>query len=234
MTKTLIKRIWKRLRSAPPAHDEVFSPIAYWQRRAKKHDARSVLNINHSAEELEAVTTKQKNILFPLLAEHVSDNDAVLLDLGCGPGRFTPGLADTIRGRAIGVDPIAHLLQLAPPHENVEYRVMEEGRLPLEEDSVDVVWICLVLGCIVEDNVLHNTVAEVNRVLRPNGVVFMSENTEDEEDLQHHKFRSVQEYLTLFDFVALEPISEYHDLGQRISVMAGRKTDVQRKVKHAR
>ena len=71
--------------------------------------------------------------------------------VGCGPGRFTAALAELIGGEAIGCDTVQRLLDLAPRAPRVDYRLMAEGRLPVESGSADVVWICLVLGCILDE-----------------------------------------------------------------------------------
>jgi len=75
------------------------------------------------------------------------------LILVVGPGRFTVDLASLIKGKAIGVDPIKHLLDLAPRNQDVEYRLMSETAIPLEADSIDIVWICLVLGVHRENSI---------------------------------------------------------------------------------
>jgi SAM-dependent methyltransferase len=195
--------------------------IEQWEERAQQFGARSVFNLGHGEQALEQVTAQQKAELYPHLQGALLGQERTALDLGCGPGRFTPDLARLIGGRAIGVDPIQRLLDLAPKTPEVEYRRMVEGRLPLEAASVDVVWICLVLGGL-EGRVLHSTVAEVHRVLRPGGLLFLVENTTEARSQGFWHFRSAQEYQRLFLPVALQPVHTYDDLGERISVLHGR------------
>lgn len=199
------------------------SGIPYWEERARKHGVRSVLNLRHTPEEVEAETRRQTEILFPLLARELGPEDRVVLDFGCGPGRFTPALAELTGGRAVGTDPIQHLLDLAPAHERVEYRAMSEGVIPLEDGSADVVWVCLVLTTITDEEVLRRSAAEVERVLRPGGLLFLVENTSRAKDRPHLRFRNEAFYGTLFPSIALRSEGGYTDLGERISVLAGRK-----------
>jgi len=202
---------------------DAFDGIGYWQERARKHGVRAVLNIRHTPEEVEAETRRQREILFPLLAAELRPDDCLLLDFGCGPGRFTPALAETTGGRVVGVDPIQHLLDLAPPHPRVEYRRMQQGAIPLPDASVDVVWICLVLTAIPDAAVLRATVDEVERVLRPGGLLFLVENVHRRKNPPHLRFRPEEEYLGMFPAVPLRRVGEYVDLEERISVMAARK-----------
>jgi hypothetical protein len=59
-------------------------------------------------------------------------------------------------------------------------------------------------------------------VLRPGGLVFLVENTSDGSGNAFWAFRSVAEYQRLFRPVSLEHVHDYHDLGERISVLTGR------------
>lgn len=195
---------------------------AYWDRRARALGARAVFNKDHSEDELEAVTQKQKSETFPHLARCLRGNEQVVLDFGCGTGRFTDDLARMIEGRAIGMDPTAALIELAPQSDRTQYVVSSEGHIPLEDDAVDVVWICLVLGCLTDPELLGATVRDIERVLRPGGLLFLVENTAEKRSRPTFAYRSVRDYAALFPSILLEHLDDYEDLGERISVFAGR------------
>jgi SAM-dependent methyltransferase len=198
--------------------------LEYWERRAREHGARSVLNLGHTAAELEEITRLQMQILFPILKRHLTGQEKIVLDFGSGPGRFTPGLAALVGGRAIGVDPIQSLLDLAPRAEGVEYRRIENGRVPLADRSVDVVFISLVLGTITDEAALRQSVAEVERVLRDGGLLFLVENTAERRSKTHFEFRPIEFYASIFPSIPLiKHEGDYYDFGERISVMVGRK-----------
>ena len=199
------------------------SAISMWKKRAKQYGTRAVLNIGHSDQEIEAVTEMQKGKIFPFLKQELTGREQTILDIGCGPGRFMPDLSELIQGKAIGVDPIQHFLDMAPTHENVEYRLMKESIIPVADESVDVVWICLVLGGIIKERVLGNIVSEVDRILRHGGIIALIENTTDTRDGEYWKFRSVEFYQSLFGFAEFRHVSDYYDLNERISIMVGRK-----------
>jgi SAM-dependent methyltransferase len=193
----------------------------YWARRAIRYGHRSVLNLGHREAELPEVTAMQRAKLFPLLRAQLRGQERVVLDYGCGGGRFTADLADIVGGKAIGVDPTQQLIEIAPRTATVEYHVLEDEKLPLADASVDVAWICLVLGCIPDER-LELSIAELRRVMRHDGLVFLVENTAERQDRPYFHFRPVERYRALFSWAALEPISSYDDLGERISVLAGR------------
>jgi SAM-dependent methyltransferase len=170
---------------------------------------------------MERVTAAQRSELFPLLQSRLRGDERLVLDLGCGPGRFTPHLADITRTRVVGIDPIQRLLDLAPRHPSVEYRLMGEGQIPLASGSVDLVWICLVMGGI-HGRALASTIDDIRRVVRPGGLVFLVENTSARVSDSFWAFRSVGEYQRLFLPIPLDHVHDYWDLGERISVMMGR------------
>lgn len=199
------------------------APLEYWTERARSFGPRSVLNLGHPESEYEAVTAAQKRELFPHLGRCLTGQERIALDFGCGPGRFTADLAALIKGKAIGVDVVSAYLDMAPPHEGVEYRSMEPGRIPLEDGSVDLVWVCLVLGAMREP-VLSRSAAEIARVLGPGGLLFVAENTSEQPDAPHWAFRTVEKYQKLFHWAALRHVHDYTDLGERISALAGRKS----------
>lgn len=218
--KRRIKRIWDAVRVRFARRDD---PSGYWDKRAADYGARSVLNLGHGPEEFERVTTYQKELLFPMLKSQLVGTEKIVLDFGCGPGRFTPDLARIVDGTAIGVDPIDGLLRLAPPDNGVEYRKLSHGRIPCPDSAVDVVWICLVLGCIPDQTALLNAVEEIKRVLKQGGLLFLIECTDVKPTPGHVHFRSVEGYQELLSFAPLILLSQYEDLGDTNSVMAGRK-----------
>jgi SAM-dependent methyltransferase len=82
----------------------------------------------------------------PAVAEYLAGREpGVALDAACGTGRFAEFLAE--RGhRVIGIDSspdmLAHARQRVP---EAEFRVGELDRLPLPDDSVDVIVCALAL-----------------------------------------------------------------------------------------
>jgi SAM-dependent methyltransferase len=196
--------------------------LAYWEQRAQTYGCRAVLNLGHKEQDIEKVTRYQVDIIFPHLTGLLRGNERVTLDYGCGTGRFTPHLARATGGKVIGVDPTHTLLELAPAGAGIEYQLSDGRLIPLADTCVDLAWICLVLGGLRNAH-LSETVRELNRVLRPDGLLFLVENTSPKQHCDHWEFRSVSEYQKLFAFAALDHLDDYDDLGERISIMAGRK-----------
>jgi SAM-dependent methyltransferase len=223
MLLVTIKRLMRSCFSPLRRRSPRLSDLAYWEDRARAYGPRAILNLGHKEDEIEAVTRYQVETIFPHLTRSLRGDERVALDFGCGTGRFTLHLARLIGGRAVGVDPIRTLLDLAPAGPGVEYRISDGRRIPLPDADVDLVWVCLVLGGLTDDH-LAETVREIDRVLRPGGLLFLIENTTSTESCAHWAFRPVARYQELCPFAALAYLHDYDDLGQRISILAGRKT----------
>lgn len=220
---SILKRIVLRLKSKWYAGKRYASLSDYWQARVKMYGRRCVLNLAHAEEEFDEVTGRQKQILFPLLGAQLNGNEKTLLDFGCGPGRFTAGLAELIYGHATGVDIVPELLELAPRSSQVDYHcIAAEGALPFGDASFDVVWSCLVLGGI-PDSAIHSTLAEIARVLRPGGLFFYVENTAHKADTAYWFLRSEDAYVKLGTFCGAKVIGHHQDVGDTITVFCGSK-----------
>jgi SAM-dependent methyltransferase len=213
---------WNLLRSVRLRVSRPRSGIPYWQERVRQFGARAVLNTGHSAAEIDRVTERQWNLLEPLLRAQLRGDESRALDFGCGYGRFTTRIAAAIGGTALGVDPIAALLAMTTRSANVSYALLGEEGIPARNCSFDVVWICLVLGSIVDEKKCRRVIAETRRVLAPGGLLFVVENTADLKSPSYARFRPAATYASMFKPVPLAVIGEYEDLGERISVLAGR------------
>jgi SAM-dependent methyltransferase len=108
----------------------------------------------------------------PLVAEFLRGREpGVALDAACGTGRFAEFLANCGH-RVIGVDSSPDMLAYARRRvRDGEFHVGELDRLPLPDDSVDVIVCALALEHVPLEPVL----AEFARVLRPGGDLVISD-----------------------------------------------------------
>jgi SAM-dependent methyltransferase len=112
-----------------------------------------------------------------------------VLDLGCGVGRFTPGLADTFGGPVFGVEPSERMrvqaLQNAA-HPAVSYLAGAAEAIPLPDGSCDLALLYFVLHHVAEKQA---AAAELARVLRRGGRLFVRTNFSDRmPELEWYRF----------------------------------------------
>src|SRR5580704_7812820 len=99
--------------------------------------------------------------------------DAKVLDVGCGPGTITAGLADRVpRGRVTGIDAAQEVIDQASAaaggRENIDFTTGNVYALDYQDDSFDVVHAHQVLQHL-GDRV--SALRETRRVTRPGGLV---------------------------------------------------------------
>jgi len=105
--------------------------------------------------------------------------DFTVLELGPGPGYFSPAVARALpRGKLVLVDVQQEMLDMARKRldghgvANVEYRRADAGSLPAESGSFDVVFLVAVLGEVPDRSAC---LRELHRVLRPDGLLSVTE-----------------------------------------------------------
>lgn len=203
----------------------VTAGVDYWRDRVAAMGKRAVFDSRHPEESLAAVTDMQKRVLYPVFERLLAPPHNLLVDFGCGYGRFSGDLAELIDGRVLAVDPVAELLRLAPAHPRVEYRLLDEsGRVPVADAAVDIVWCCLVLGTLHEEGALRRAADELSRILRPSGLCFVVENTSVKHGATGpYKKRSIADVTAAFPAVALRPLLHYVDIDEIIHVFGGAK-----------
>ncbi|WP_165777525.1 class I SAM-dependent methyltransferase [Amycolatopsis antarctica] len=102
--------------------------------------------------------------------------DALVLDVGCGPGSITSGLG-TMAGRVLGVDREPGQLELArtatrrPSRSTVDFAVADAEALPLRDSCVDAIFAHALVEHLGRPDA---ALAEFARVLRPGGVLAVS------------------------------------------------------------
>jgi ubiquinone/menaquinone biosynthesis C-methylase UbiE len=106
-----------------------------------------------------------------------------VLDLACGAGRYTMGLAERVQpdGRTIAIDlweaGIAQIEQWVRDNKSaIETHVADVGRqLPVADQSVDLCLMATVLHDLVHDGSAQAALKEVARVLKPKGTLAIVE-----------------------------------------------------------
>ncbi len=101
-----------------------------------------------------------------------------VLDLGCGTGRFTAALAETFGCPAVGVEPSAAMLTIALSRgePNVEWQQGQAENIPLENRTVDLVFMSQVFHHLVQP---QQALQEISRVLTPAGHLAIRNGTRE-------------------------------------------------------
>jgi ubiquinone/menaquinone biosynthesis C-methylase UbiE len=124
-------------------------------------------------------------------------NNSYVLEVGAGSGFYSPTIADrTPEGRLAVLDLQAEMLKKARRKlnskglSNVSYALADASRLPFKEQSFDVVFLVAVLGEIADRK---SFLGEARRVLKPGGLLSISEHLPDPDFSTSSKIRLIVE-----------------------------------------
>ena len=111
------------------------------------------------------------------------DSDWAVVEIGCGPGFFSPDLAASVpRGRLVLLDLQADMFQLARERlagfTNVGYVAGDAQALPLGDARFDAAFLATMLGEVPDRAACLD---EVHRILRPGGVMGIAETRRDSD-----------------------------------------------------
>jgi ubiquinone/menaquinone biosynthesis C-methylase UbiE len=117
---------------------------------------------------------------------------SLIVDLGCGTGRFTEPLAKHFSARVIGIDPSQKMLAQArrkPRSDRVIFEQASAESLPLTDNSVDMVFISMAFHHFANSAAVA---AECRRVLRDTGYIFVRNSTRESDFPARHFFPTMQ------------------------------------------
>lgn len=128
-------------------------------------------------EKLDNPKRRQSMPPIEILNKFGIEGTGALLDVGCGIGYFTIAAAEVLgNGKVIGIDIMDEILEIARNRsqgiENIEYKKSEEYSFPIEDKSIQYVFI---------SNVIHEIenrtkyLAEIKRVIKSEGYLCIIE-----------------------------------------------------------
>jgi SAM-dependent methyltransferase len=135
------------------------------------------------------------------------NGDEIVLDFGCGSGRFSYWIAPRVK-KVVGLEITPAMIDLAEKNrtvENVEF-ILYDGVhfpvLPYEVDFILSVWVLQYM----EGEILKRTVSELARYLKSGGRFYLIEQASDNPRRNRPR---VEEYLETFNASRLECLQYY-------------------------
>ncbi len=99
-----------------------------------------------------------------------------ILDFGCGYGRITQEISELGYSKIIGIDSSQEMINRGlSDYPKLDLRHLPTEALPFANDEFDAIVLCAVLTCIPNQNARNNVLSELNRVLKPQGIIYLAE-----------------------------------------------------------
>jgi len=105
---------------------------------------------------------------------------STILDLGCGTGRFSEGLASRFAACVVGIDPSEKMLEQAcrkQQRNGVRYQRAVAEAIPLVDGAVDMIFMSMSFHHFRDPD---RAARECRRVLRPDGILAVRTGTREQ------------------------------------------------------
>jgi ubiquinone/menaquinone biosynthesis C-methylase UbiE len=145
-----------------------------------------------------------------------------ILDYGCGYGRITNELYVLGYENIIGVDSSLEFINRGKKEfSHLTLQHNNTGLLPFKNSEFDGIILCAVLTCIPSDSDQKELVKEIKRVLKPGGIVILSEFKKSESikysnngcfcsdfdiKMKHYEINEIENLLKNFKKIKIEII----------------------------
>ena len=120
--------------------------------------------------------------LMEALRRNVRPPVKLVVDLGCGTGRFSAALSETFDAPVLGIEPAANMIAMAKANsDSTKVRLIrgEADRIPLADGRADLVFMSQVFHHLSDRAA---ALAEFRRVLRPQGCLGIRQTTRENLD----------------------------------------------------
>ena len=129
--------------------------------------------------------------------------EATVLDVGCGYGRTLEELHQQGFQNLIGIDFAAGMIErgkLQFPY--LDLRVKKTSEIDLPDHSVDAVILFAVLTCIIDNREQYSLIAEIRRVLKPGGILYINDfllNTDERNLARYETYKDKYQTYGVFE-----------------------------------
>jgi SAM-dependent methyltransferase len=167
----------------------------------------------------------EKRFSHPLCVDWLTrylNSEARILDSGCGYGRTLADLSRSGYQNLTGLDFSEAMLRRCQTEVPNTRLVRNDGQsLPLKTHSIDAVILFAVLTCIPEDNEQRALLSEVERVLRPNGLLYISDLLVNDDQRNRERYDKYASHGTYGVFELPEGVVVRHHTVEWIKEITG-------------
>lgn len=150
--------------------------------------------------------SEKKEFTTPFQAENFSKyvkKDHLILDVGCGYGRTLDELYHNGYRNLIGIDFSKGMIERGKQQfPYLDLRIKNNEKISLPDASVDAVILFAVLTCIRTNEDQEQLLAEIKRVLKPQGILYVNDfllNTDERNLSRYAKYKEAYGIYGVFE-----------------------------------
>jgi SAM-dependent methyltransferase len=143
--------------------------------------------------------------------------NAKILDYGCGYGRTCSELAEAGYTNVIGIDISGEMIRYGKSlNGDLDLRTFDGNATGFDADSFDACLLIAVLTCIPSDIGHAHAIEEVHRLLKPGGLVFLSDYPLQTDARNQQRYLAFEKEMGIYGMFRTEgAVVRHHDM-QRI------------------
>ena len=177
------------------------------------------MDIKENQKEYWNKVAKDKQFTTPfqieLFSKFVGREDRIL-DVGCGYGRTLNDLYSHEFKNLFGIDFSDKMIKRGKeqfPWLNLD--VIEDKKIPYDDNSFDSIILFAVLTCIVKDEEQVFLMNEIKRVLKPNGILYINDFLLNTDERNVERYKMYEDKYNKFGVFELPEgaVLRHHDLG---------------------
>lgn len=124
--------------------------------------------------------------------EKYAGRNSAILDVGCGYGRTLNELHQLGFHNLVGIDFSSGMIERGKAQfPYLDLRTKETDSIDLPSQGIDAVILFAVLTCIPNNSEQEKLIQEINRVLKPNGILYINDfllNDDERNKIRYAKF----------------------------------------------
>jgi len=161
---------------------------------------------------------KEKKFTVPVSVELIKKYggaDCAILDFGCGYGRILEELKRNGFSNLAGVDIAENMIEIAKANlPGADLKVNAGVNIPYEDKRFDVVIVAAVLTCISDNEEQKKLIAEVKRVLRIGGIIYLCDFIINEDQRNISRYEKYKEKHGVYGIFEIEggAVLRHHSL----------------------
>lgn len=124
--------------------------------------------------------------------------EGIILDVGCGYGRTLNQLYEDGYRNLIGIDFSENMIERGKKqYPYLDLRVKQGKSIDMEDNCCDAVILFAVLTCIIDNAEQIALLKEIERILKPNGIIYINDfllNTDERNLNRYRLFKDKYQY----------------------------------------
>lgn len=140
---------------------------------------------------------EEKNFTTPFQLNEFSkyvNKEALVVDIGCGYGRTLNELSSAGYKNLLGIDYSDEMIKRGEKlYPQINFKVANATKIDLPDNSVDSVILLGVLTCTAKNEDQLSLMSEINRILKPEGVVYINDFLVNDDERNVKRYNEYKE-----------------------------------------